>query len=261
MSTLENVLSEINSVELQSEASGLLQRIDSRAKIITVFVFLVCILSLSPFNISTLILYGAFPIVSCSMGNISYYRVAKRSLVVLPFVAFIGIFNPLIDTRTMFYIGGTSISAGWVSFFSIILRGMLSAQVVFILIMSSGFYNTCNALSRLGVPSVLTVQMLFVYRYIFVLIQEAVSMQRARASRGFGKRNYPFRLWGVFIGQLFLRTIRHSEAVRNAMQARGFNGKIHSPTHNSWTARDSVFVVLWCLFFILLRFLKISTLL
>lgn len=253
MSKLEKAIYELNRMELASEQPSPLHRLDARAKLLVTLLFLIFVLSLSLDNLAGLILSFVYPIVSCAMAGISYGSVFKRSLIVLPFIAFIGIFNPILDRQVAFYVGDIGITAGWISFLSILIRGLVSVQAVFILILTTGFYNLCRGMRRMGVPSLLTTQLLFVYRYISVLLQEALSMDRARAARSFGRKSYPFRMWGIFIGQLLIRTIERSERIHRAMLARGFTGSIEGSFHATWRTRETLFLVVWAGLFFLLK--------
>lgn len=253
MSKLEKAIFELNRMEQASEQLSPLHRLDTRAKLLVTLLFLIFVLSLPLDNLAGLILFLVYPIVSCAMVGISYGSVFKRSLFVLPFIAFIGIFNPILDRQVAFHIGGIGITDGWISFLSILIRGLVSVQAALILILTTGFYNLCRGMRCLGVPSLLTTQLLFVYRYISVLLQEALSMYRARAARSFGRKSYPFRMWGIFIGQLLIRTIERSEHIHRAMLARGFTGNIESNYHASWRTKETLYLVLWTGLFFLLK--------
>lgn len=63
-------------------------------------------------------------------------------------------------------------------------------------------------------PAVFTTQLLFVYRYLFVLIEEAAAMQQARDARSFGRKSYPLKVWGTLVGQLLIRTFDRAERIR-----------------------------------------------
>ena len=243
----------MNRMERASVRSSSLHALDARAKLLVTLLFLVCVLSLPAADLAGVILYLVYPIISSAVAGIGYGTVFRRSLLVLPFVLFIGIFNPILDRQVAFSVGRVAVTTGWLSFLSIILRGLLSAQAVFILIYATGFHNLCRSMRRMGVPSLLTTQLLFVYRYLFVLLQEALSMRRAREARGFGRRGYPLKMWGLFIGQLLLRTIGRSERIHRAMLSRGFNGSVEGISYTRWTTRESVYAAAWACFFLLLR--------
>ncbi|MCD8182205.1 MAG: cobalt ECF transporter T component CbiQ [Bacteroides sp.] len=249
MSKLEKAIYELNNMERASGQVSPLHALDARAKLLVTLLFLIFVLSLSLNDLSELILFLTYPILSCALAGISYGAIFQRSLLVLPFIVFIGIFNPILDKQVVFYIGRVGVTSGLISFFSILLRGLVSVQVVFILISTTGFYNLCRGMRRLGIPSLLATQLLFVYRYIFVLLQEALSMERARAARSFRRKSYPLRLWGTFIGQLLIRTIERSERIHRAMLSRGFTGGIEGSYHTAWRTRETLcLIILVCVF-------------
>ena len=104
------------------------------------------------------------------------------------FVFFIGIFNPILDREVLITPLGIPITGGWISFFSIILKFVLTVSTALLLIALTSFPGICEALARLKVPRIFVVQLLFLYRYIFVLLEEALKMLRAREARSFGKK-------------------------------------------------------------------------
>lgn len=254
MNNLQTVIYKLNRIESASCHKSILHIIDARAKLIITLLFLIIILSVPLSNISNLIIFFIYPIILCYMADIGYWKIMKDSLFILPFIALIGIFNPLLDKQIVFYIGNIGITAGWISFFSIILRGLLSVQAVFILLYSTGFYNICRALDNIGMPSILTIQLLFVYRYMFVLLEEALSMQRARTARSYGHSSYNMKTWGIFITQLLIRTIKRARRIHQSMLSRGFTGKIRVWHLNKFNKYDFFYILLWCGLFIILRF-------
>lgn len=261
MSKLIKAIYELNKMEQASEQSSLLHLLDPRVKLLVTLLFVIFVLSLPLEDLSCLILFFIYPIVSCACAGIAYGGVFKRSLIVLPFIVFVAIFNPLIHRQVVFYVGGVGITAGWISFISVLIRGLISVQAVIILIFTTGFYNICRGMRRMGVPSLLTTQLLFVYRYISVLLQEALSMDYARTSRSFGRKSYSCKMWGIFIGQLLLRTIERSERIYRAMLSRGFNGSIEGSFHFVWKIRETVYLVVWTGLFVFLKLCSAANLL
>lgn len=244
---LEYVLCALDSLERTAHRGSPLHRIDARAKLVVTVVFLLTMLSVPPGRLSELMLYFLFPILTAAMGGMRYPQIFRRSLAVVPFVALIGVFNLFYDRRAVFALGPVIVTGGWISLLSIILRGMLSVQALLILIGSTGFYRLCRSMQRLGVPAVFTTQLLFVYRYVCVLLQEALDMSRARDARSFGRRSYPLRIWGTLVGQLLIRTFDRAERIGCAMLARGFTGRIPAVygSRQRWERRDTLFLVLW----------------
>ena len=61
------------------------------------------------------------------------------------------------------------------------------------------------------------------YRYLFVLIDEAERMQRARRSRTFtSERSHVWKSLAALVGQLFVRSTERAERIYAAMCARGW---------------------------------------
>ena len=130
-----------------------------------------------------------------------------------------------------------------------------TVQALLVLIGSTGYYRLCRSLQQLGVPAVFTTQLLFVYRYLFVLIEEAAAMQQARDARSFGRKSYPLKVWGTLVGQLLIRTFDRAERISRAMLARGFTGRIPEGMSErpAWKMRDTLFLAAWCSALVLLR--------
>lgn len=254
-SKLAYARSEMDAMERAAQGRSPLHRVDARAKLLVTAVFLVTMLSVPLTHLSELLLYFAFPLVTAAMGGLGYGSVFRRSLLVLPLVAFIGVFNLFYDREPVLQIGTLIVTRGWITFLSIVVRGLLSVQALLILISATGFYRLCRSMQRLGMPALFTTQLLFVYRYIYVLIDEALQMSQARDARGFGRKSYPLRTWGTLIGQLLIRTFCRAETIGRAMLARGFTGRIPQNVcrEQAWRPRDTAFLVLWSAALLLLR--------
>ena len=240
MSRLEQVLSELQALETATAArSGAqLQRIDPRAKLLVTLLF-VAVLSTCPLR-PAVALFALYPVVTALWGGVGIVRMVRRSLTVLPFVAFIGLFN-LFQPR------------GWVVWTGLLWRGLLSVQALLLLVATTGYRSVCQALRQLGVPSFFVVQLLLIYRYLRVIVEEALSMQRARRARSVTQRR-SWSLWGTLVGQLLLRTLARAERIHRAMTARGFCGAPPAPhTPLIWHPADSLYIIGWSAIFVLIR--------
>lgn len=254
---LERALYRIDALERTTQSSAPLRRIDARAKLLLTVVYLVAMLSLPLGHLAQLMLFFLFPIAAATAGGLNYGQLFRRSLAVLPFVLLIGLFDLLFDREAAFRIGTFAVTRGAVRFLAIGLRGLLSVQAVLALILATGFYDLCRGLQRMGVPSLLTVQLLFVYRYMAVLIEESLALVRARDARSFGRGSYPLRLWGPMVGQLLLRTLDRAERIHRAMLARGFTGRIPDGLvpWRRWQRRDTLFLLFGSAAVVLLRWI------
>lgn len=254
MGKLEKALMTLGALDTRSETAS--DTVDPRALLAVTMLYLGFLLSVPLGSLATVVWFAVWPVIGGAWLDDGYGRVLRRSLAVLPFIAFIGIFNPLLDHTPAFRIGSAVISEGWVTFISILVRGMLAVQAVVILVDVTGMTGMCRAMRRLGIPAFITTQVLMVYRYLTVLLSEALTMRRAYESRSYGRRRIPLRIWGAMTGQLFIRTVARAERIHAAMMARGFTGEIPSlsDTGRRWRTADTLFVTLLPLLFIFLRF-------
>ena len=245
---LQRVLCTLDDLERASQCRSPLHDMDARAKTVAATLFLVAMLSVPLIRLSELLLYALFPIVAAAAGGFDYGTVCRRSLVALPFAAMIGIFNPVYLRDEVFRIGDIPVTEGWIIFVSILLRGMLAVQILIVLVRSTGYLRFCRSLQRLGVPAVFTTQLLFVFRYIRLLSEEALEMLRARDARGYGRRAYPMRMWAETVGQLLVRALDRAERIHGAMLARGFTGRIPATDvgGDKWRRRDTAILAAWC---------------
>ena len=158
---LQYALCELDAMERTAHGRSPLHSLDARAKLTATVVYLAAMLSVPLSQLSDLLLYLAFPLLAAAMGRLDYGRIFRRSLAVLPFVVFIGVFDLFCDREPAFRIGALTITAGWVRFLSIILRGLLSVQALLILLSCTGCYRLCRGMQRMGLPAVFTSQLLF----------------------------------------------------------------------------------------------------
>lgn len=252
---LQYALCELDDLELSARGESPLHRLDARAKLLTTGVYLLVMLSVPLTRLSEILLYALFPLLTAMQAHIRLATLLRRSLAVLPFAALIGIFNLFYDRTPLFRIGPLVVTAGATTFAAILLRGLLSMQALLLLIGTTGFYGICRALQQAGAPRFFTTQLLFVYRYLRLMIDEALRMSQACRARSFGRRHPPLRVWGPMIGQLLLRTFDRAEQIHRAMAARGFTGRMPDlagrPPHWRWA--DTLFLGGWSAALLLAR--------
>ena len=82
----------------------------------------------------------------------------------------------------------------------------------------------------------------FMYRYLFVLVDETMRMKQARDSRNFGGgRLWQIRTIGNMIGTLFIRSYERGERIYAAMVARGFDGQTQTLDCLNFRRADACF--------------------
>lgn len=261
MSKLEQAI--ITLQDMQSVRLSADRTIGPVCGLLVTVAFLVAMLSVPVDHIGMLLWFAVYPILAAPWLGMSFNSVFVRSLYALPFIIFIGIFNPVFDTSPALSIGSVVVSRGWITFVSIVLRGLMSVQAIIILICACGFEGVCRGMRAIGIPAFLVTQLLMVYRYMTVLLIELLNMKRARESRSYGKSRMTLKMWGQLTGQLFMRTVSRSERIHRAMLARGFNGTIplYTPVTAGSNRSDLIFAVVWTAAFVIFRFTNISALL
>lgn len=221
--------------------------------------YLVAMLSVPLSAPQRIVWFAIYPVITAEMFGVGFGKVLFNSLWVIPVCVLIGVFNPLYDTRIALSVAGIGISQGWVSFVSVVLRGLLAMQVALILAYSAGFYDLCNSLRLLKCPKMLISQLQFTYRYMGVILEEALGMDHARKARGFGKNSYPLRMWSRMVGQLLIRSYERASRIHNAMLARGFDGTMPVSDSVNMNAGSIIFLIAWSLIILILRFVDISS--
>lgn len=242
MTTIEQRFYSLGMLDDLSRSDSPVHKLDARVKIILTLAFIVLVTSHERYAVSPLLPFAAFPVLLGATAGVPSRFIIKRLLMSSPFAVFVGVFNPVFDTRIVLSMGDLAISAGWVSFVSILLRFTLCMSAALILIATTGFYRICASLQQLKAPAVLTVQLLLLYRYLFLLVAEAIRLIRARQLRSFKRRGSGIKSTGALISSLLTRTLTRAKRIHNSMQARGFEFEL--PVYSKARMRGSDIIVL-----------------
>ncbi|MGQ9615231.1 MAG: cobalt ECF transporter T component CbiQ [Spirochaetota bacterium] len=261
MGTLETSLYSLRHVDELSSQRTFIHQLDPRVKLITTFFFIVVVVSFNRYEITGLFPFIFFPLFVAAGGNLPLKYFLKRLLHLSPFVLFVGIFNPIFDHSVVLKIGRIGITGGWISFAGILIRYCLTVSALLLLVASTGFNPLCHALERLRIPGVFILQLMFVYRYIFVLVEESIRMIRAYNLRSFKRRAPAIRIFIPIIGTLLIRTLERAQSIHRGMLSRGFDGRIRLQRRLKFRSIDYVYLISWATVFIMLRFFNVSSLL
>ena len=225
--------------------------LDSRAKFILTIAFILTA-SLTPFAAWPVYILLFAVILSVEiLSSLGIGFVLKRATLALPFVlaALPVIFT--IPGQTLFTIplGSWVLTAsveGLERFISIALKSWLSVQAAIILSASTPFPELLQAMRAVGIPRLLVGMFGLMWRYLFVLVDEALRMMRARSARSGevdknggkvgGSLAWRARVTGGMAGSLFLRGFERSERIYTAMLSRGYDGEVrvmHLPPFSS----------------------------
>jgi cobalt/nickel transport system permease protein len=254
----QDILLNLGRMDQWARQDSPIHRLDARIKVLTTFLFLVCVVSFPKYTVSALIPYFLFPFCLMTAANLPAGPLLKRVLAVSPLAILAGLWNPLLDRDILVSVGFLSIGGGWISFCSILIRFVLTVGSVLILIGSTGLDQVCAALERLKVPRIFVMQILFLYRYLFVLTEEAARMIRARALRTSNGQGNGLRSFRGMAGSLLLRTFGRAERISQAMYCRAFEGRIPTEKPLRIGRRDLLFFAFWTVFFGLFRWINLT---
>lgn len=237
------------------------QGLDPRAKLFTTLAFILSVISFDAYALSALFPFFIYPAVMIGLGDLPASYLIKKILWASPFAVMMGIFNPFLDHTIVGHLGAVEISGGWVSFISILIRFVLTVGAALVLIATTGFNTVCAALAAFGAPRIFVGQLLFLHRYLFVLVHEASRMARARLMRSCANRGMGIGAATFLLGHLILRALDRAQRIHTAMRCRGFAGQIHATHCMTMRPADVAFMVGWIIFFIFFRMVNGSLIL
>jgi len=229
---------------------SLLHRLDARTKVAGTLLFIFAA-TLTPngqwpaFGLLALVVAAA-----TALGRLPPLLVLRRSALALPFLV---VAVPLLFTRQgddLFTVPAlfwrwTATDNGLIALATVLAKSLLSVGAAVILTATTAPLDLLRALRGLGVPRIIVATLLFMYRYLFVIGEEAMRLLRARDSRSarVGRRSGGSLLWrakvlGNMVGSLFLRSYERGERVFDAMTARGFSGELRSFSQPAMAGSD-----------------------
>ncbi|MFC1943841.1 cobalt ECF transporter T component CbiQ [Chloroflexota bacterium] len=128
--------------------------------------------------------------------------------------------------------------------FLIMFRVIGGVSLILFLSMSTPTNKLFLAASWFRLPKIFIELTLLVYRYIFVLIAEVVTIRDAQKVRlGYHNWHQSMRSVGVLGGSLILRAYDRAERVYEAMSARGYSGTIPIEYTEPFSKKDLVTVI------------------
>lgn len=168
-----------------------------------------------------------------------------RVRVILPLVIFVAVFLPFVRGGPQVSVGPFTLSeAGLATFALVTAKATIGTLSAVLLGATTSFPDILHGLERLRVPSLLVVIAAFMYRYVFVIADEAHRMRAAVASRGYRPRHLgQAAAIGRMITALFLRSYERGERVYLAMLARGYAGSMPRLASLAFRRADVAFVL------------------
>jgi cobalt/nickel transport system permease protein len=248
----------IDLADQHRRGSSLIHRLDPRIKLAGTLLFII-VASVLPAGAWAAygLLFAATLVVATRTGLGTAFAL-KRSFVALPF-ALAAITLPFtVPGQLLAQLGPLTVSVeGTIRFASILIKSWVSVQIAILMTFTTAFPDLLWGLRALRLPPTLVAIVSFMYRYLFVLADEALRLMRARASRSgaapAGRKPGGSLLWrgrvaGGMVGNLTLRAFERSERIHAAMTARGFQGEMRMLAVPVLTERDWNALVGWVTF-------------
>ena len=164
--------------------------------------------------------------------------------VIVPLVVFVAAFVPFVRGGPAVQAGPLALSeAGLATFALVTAKATIGALGAVLLGATTAFPDLLHGLERLRAPRLLTVIAGFMYRYVFVIADEARRMRTALAARAYRPRHLgQVATLGRMVTGLFLRSYERGERVYVAMVARGYAGTMPRLSVLAFRRTDAVFL-------------------
>jgi cobalt/nickel transport system permease protein len=229
---------------------SLIHNLDPRVKVVTTFLYILAVSLVPEGEWWTFLSFLILILAVAKLTRLGLTFAVRRSFVALPFVLAALAVPFTIPGSTVFKLPGLgwAISEpGLIRFASILARSWLAVQSAILLTVTTRFPDLLFGLGALRIPHLIISTVGFMYRYLFVLADEALRMMRARTARSvrIPGRPKPPILWqgrttGMMVGSLFLRALERSERVYAAMLSRGYDGRMRTVVRFHMTNLDWV---------------------
>ena len=231
-------------LERWSRGASPIHRRDPRAKLAALLVFLV-VLATAQHSLPALA--GALFLLLCAAllwARLPVMGALARACIVLPF--------------TLVFAAVAWMSGDPGRGLSLLLKSYLSALAVLLVVSTTALPVLLRGLEMTGAPRFLLMVAQFLYRYLFVISEEAQHMSKAAASRGASVRGLMgngarFRAAAGALAVLFARSYGRAGDIHRAMLARGFLGHFQPLFALRFQSRDAAFALLASLAPVLLR--------
>jgi cobalt/nickel transport system permease protein len=112
-----------------------------------------------------------------------------------------------------------------------LLRTFAGMAALLFVAMTTPMVSLFATARRLGVPALIVDLAMLIYRFIFVLLEEAENVLDAQVSRlAYGRSKGAVRSFSMLAGAVFLRAWQSADELVLAMDARCYDGRLESAT-------------------------------
>ena len=242
---LDNAMHDIHHIDALASRDQWMNQKHPLVKLLVTVFYIVMVVSFSKYDLSGLAAMFIYPFAGFMLSEISFSDSLRRLKIVLPFVLIIGILNPFLD-KTAVQLGAFVVRGGVISMITLMMKCIFTVLAAYLLIATTTFERICYALEQLHFPKIMITQIMLMYRYIFMLINEVNRISQAYALRAPGQNGIHISAWGSLVGQLLFRTIDRGTLVYESMVLRGYNGSFsYLRSREKIKGTDYAYLLIW----------------
>jgi cobalt/nickel transport system permease protein len=217
--------------------------LEPRSKVLAFTALIVCVLSIPTGRGPLFIAYFFATAILMGISQIPLGFIMGRTLLILPFIVLASLAAPW---------------RGFAGLSTLFVRAVLCLILLILLTNTTRFMELLRGLRKFGCPQILVMNMSFLYRYLFVLTEEAMRMKQARDCRRVGRAPVfeELKILSSMLGTLLIRSFERAERMHGAMLSRGYDGEfpVTSPRRFSW--RDLAFLAIVTSFIVLTALMR-----
>lgn len=212
-----------------------LSRIDARVKLIAAVVILIMVLSYNGF---------AFPLVVMTLSLAMFMKMKvplrvfvlrlSETLFITAILIVLKVFSgkEILFSSHLFGLELIGYRDGLMSGLMLAGRIMGAVSIVAVMEFSTPFTEFMAALTWFRVPKSFVEILMFAYRYIFILLEDAMVIYNAQKNRlGYSNIRRGLSSFGTLAGSLTLKAFENSQSTTVAMLQRGYDGNMPRMRH------------------------------
>ena len=224
---------------------------DPRLKIVVMLLFIFAVVITPYREMSDFLCYAGILFIIALVSRVSLFHYLSKLLKLYPMIFLITFLLPFFPAinGAEYQIGFVKIYQSGLQKFALInIKSVLAILMSIVLTVTTDFSMLLKGVEKLRVPRLPIMVLSFMYRFIFLLIDETERMQMAYQSR-YIKLPVLRRLqiFSQQIGVLFIRTYERGERVYQAMDSRGWSGEVRTLNDLHWRRTDTLHFALFAL--------------
>jgi cobalt/nickel transport system permease protein len=228
---------------------SLIHQFDPRLKLAMMLFYIVAVVITSPERKILFLLYTGIVVTLALMSQVSLIHLLGKLARLYPMIFFISIFVPFFPAQHDVAHGFgfiTIYEKGFEKFLLINIKSILAIFMSILITTTTDLMLLLKGMERLKIPRLAISIVSFMYRFIFLLIDEIERMIMAFQSRYFRlSLKNRIKMFANMIGVLFIRTYERGERIYLAMESRGFKGEVHTYSDLKWRKSDSLAFIIF----------------